>query len=93
MVCSLPGSSVHGISQERILELGCHFLLQEIFLVWELNLCLLHWQANSLPLNHQRSSPVSPMLLVVIVMVVPGFYLLAYVAYFGVQSSSLLLTR
>ena len=24
----LPGSSVHGIFQARILELGCHFLLQ-----------------------------------------------------------------
>ena len=29
---SLPGSSVHGISQARILELGCHSLLQRIFL-------------------------------------------------------------
>ena len=28
---SLPGSSVHGIFQARILEMGCHFLLQEIF--------------------------------------------------------------
>ena len=26
--CSLPGSSVHGISQAGILELACHFLLQ-----------------------------------------------------------------
>ena len=26
-----PGSSDHGISQARILELGCHFLLQGIF--------------------------------------------------------------
>ena len=30
MTCSLPGSSVHGISQARILE-WCHFLLQGIF--------------------------------------------------------------
>ena len=30
--CGLPGSSVHGISQARILRVGCHFLLQEIFL-------------------------------------------------------------
>ena len=29
MDCSLPGSSVHGILQARILE--CHFLLQGIF--------------------------------------------------------------
>ena len=32
MDCSLPGSSVHGIFQARILEhLGGHFLLQGIF--------------------------------------------------------------
>ena len=30
MDCSLPGSSVHGISQARILEWVCHFLLQWI---------------------------------------------------------------
>ena len=28
MNCSPPSSSVHGISQARILEWGCHFLLQ-----------------------------------------------------------------
>ena len=33
--------------------LGCHFLLQGIFLTQELNLCLLHWQADSLLLSHQ----------------------------------------
>ena len=48
MNCSLPGSSVHGILQARILEWtimtfpnqgsNLHFL------------CLLHWQAGSLPL-------------------------------------------
>jgi len=32
---------------------GCHFLLQEIFLTQELNPCLLHWQMDSLPLSHQ----------------------------------------
>ena len=32
MDCSPPGSSVHGILQARILEKGCHFLLQGIFL-------------------------------------------------------------
>ena len=35
--CSPPGSSVHGISQARILELGCHFCLQGIFLTQGLN--------------------------------------------------------
>ena len=111
MDCSLPGSSVHGIFQARVLEwgaiakwsqivwqflknlkqnyhmcvlscsvvsnslqlhglyparllcpwdfpgkntgVGCHSLLQGIFLTQGLNLhllCLLHWQADSLPL-------------------------------------------
>ena len=39
--CSLLGSSVHGISQARILEWGCHFLLQGIFPH------LLRWQVDS----------------------------------------------
>ena len=34
---------------------GCHFLLQGIFLAWGLNLHFLHWQAGSLPLSHQGS--------------------------------------
>ena len=57
MHCSPPGSSVHGIFQVRILEC-CHFLLQGIFLTQGLNLhllCLLHWQADSLPLSHMGS--------------------------------------
>ena len=52
---SLPGSSVYGILQARILE--C--LLQGIFLTQGLNpwlLCLLHWQAGSLPLAPLGSS-------------------------------------
>ena len=36
-------------------RVGCHFLLQGIFLTWGSNMCLLHWQADSLPLSHQRS--------------------------------------
>ena len=31
MDCSLPGSSVHGILQARILQGGCYSLLQGIF--------------------------------------------------------------
>ena len=49
--CSLPDSSVHGIFQARI-GMGCHFLLQGIFLTQESNPCLLsllHWQVDSLP--------------------------------------------
>ena len=35
---------------------GC-FLLQGIFLDQGSNFCLLHWQADSLPLSHQGSPP------------------------------------
>ena len=34
---------------------GCHFLLQGIFLTQGLNLCLLCWQVDSLPLRHLGS--------------------------------------
>ena len=49
MDCSLPGSSLHGMFQT---ELGCHFFLQGIFPTRGSNaslLCLLYWQAGSLP--------------------------------------------
>ena len=51
--CSPPGSSVHGIFQAGSTEVGCHFLLQGIFLTQGLNvplLCLLLWPVDSLPL-------------------------------------------
>ena len=38
--------------------MGCHFLLQRVFLTQASNPCLLHlpcWQANSLPLSHLGS--------------------------------------
>ena len=35
---------------------GCHFLLQGIFLTQQLNPCLLHWQEDSLPLSHVGNS-------------------------------------
>ena len=50
---SPPGSSVHGISQGKNTEVGCYFLFQGIFPTQELNLCLQHWQVDSLPLSHQ----------------------------------------
>ena len=53
MGCSPPGSFVYGILQARILELGCHALLQGIFPTRGVQLrvfCLLCWQADSLPL-------------------------------------------
>ena len=49
MGCSPPGSSVHGISQGRNTGVGCHFILQGMFLTQGLNPHL-HWQADSLPL-------------------------------------------
>ena len=41
MDCSLSGSSIHGILDKNT-GVGCHFLLQGIFLTQELNLGLLH---------------------------------------------------
>ena len=35
--------------------MGCHFLLQGIFLIQELSPSLLYWQAASVPLCHQGS--------------------------------------
>ena len=53
MDCSLLGSSAHWIFPGKNTRVGCHFLLQGIFPTQESNpglLCLLHWQADSLPL-------------------------------------------
>ena len=49
MDSSPPGSSVHGITQAKILEWVA------ISSSWGLNPHLLHWQADSLPLNHLGS--------------------------------------
>ena len=58
---------LHGLYLARLLGpwdflgkntgVGCHFLLQGIFLTQGLNSHLLHWQAESLPLCHLRSPP------------------------------------
>ena len=53
MDCSPPGSSVHRISQIRLLEWVA--ILQGIFLIQGSNLLLLPWQVDILPLNHQGS--------------------------------------
>ena len=63
----------HGLWPNRLLcpwdfpgkntGVGCHFLLQGIFLTQGSNLHLLHllcWQADSLPLTHQRSPWIRP---------------------------------
>ena len=55
---SLSGSSVHGISQARILEwIAISFSRRSSWSFWTrgLNWHLLHWQAGSLPLSHQGS--------------------------------------
>ena len=38
-------------SRQEHWRVGCHTLLQGIFLTQGLTLCLLHWQADSLPLS------------------------------------------
>ena len=51
--CSPPGSSVPGDSSGKNTGMGCHTLLQGIFLTQGSNPCLLyflHWQVGSLPL-------------------------------------------
>ena len=41
--CTLPGFSVHGISQARILDWVAVSFFQGIFQTQGLNPCLLHW--------------------------------------------------
>ena len=58
MDCRLPGSSVDGDSPGKNNGVGCHFLLQGIFLTQASSLHLLYflaWQADSLPLSHPGS--------------------------------------
>ena len=59
MDCSPASSSVYGSILARlccqVTGVNCHFLLQGILQLQGSNLCLLwllHWQENSLPLNH-----------------------------------------
>ena len=68
--CSPPGFSVLGILHKNT-GIGYHFLLQGIFLDQGLNLCLLHWHADSLPLNHQGSVSVYSLLSRVRLLVTP----------------------
>ena len=56
MDCGQPGSSVHRISQTGNTGVGSYSLFQGIFPTQGSNPCLLHWQADSLALNHQGSS-------------------------------------
>ena len=49
MDCSLPGSPCPWDFPDKNTGVGCHSLLQEIFLTQGLNLGFLHWQVGSLP--------------------------------------------
>ena len=55
MDCSPPGSSVHGILQARTLEWIAISFSRAPSQPRGLNPCLLHWQADSLPLSHPGS--------------------------------------
>ena len=67
MDCSLPGSSVHGIFQARILEWVAVSFSRGFVLTQESNQCLLqllHWQADSLPLSHLGGPPFASSLVI-----------------------------
>ena len=53
MDCSLPGSSIHGTFQARM---GCHFLLQGIFLTQGRSPGLLHYRQTLLLSEPQKST-------------------------------------
>ena len=52
---SLPGSSIHGIFPGKNTGVGCHFLLQGIYLTQGSNLGLLHCRQTLYHLSHQGS--------------------------------------
>ena len=58
MDCSLPGSSVHGDSQGKNTIVGCHTLLQGIFLTQELSPDLPHCRQILYHLNKQGSPQI-----------------------------------
>ena len=53
--CSPPGSSVHGILQDKSTGVGCHALLQGIFPTQGSNPGLSHYEQILYHLSHQRS--------------------------------------
>ena len=59
MDCSLPGSSVHGIFQARVLVVGCHFFLQWTFPTQGSDLGLPHCRQTLYRLSHQGSPLLS----------------------------------
>ena len=57
--CRPLDSSVHGISQAKVLEQVAIPVSRGIFLTQGLNPSLLHWQTDSLSLSHQGSPLIS----------------------------------
>ena len=55
MVCSPPGSFCPWDFPVKNTKVGCHLFLQGIFPTQGLNLHLLHWQVNYLPLSYLGS--------------------------------------
>ena len=55
MDCSLPGSSIHGLFQARILEWVPISFSRGIFPTQVSHPCFLRWQVDSLPLSHKGS--------------------------------------
>jgi len=53
MDCSPPGTSVHGDSPGNNTGVGCHFLLQGIFLTQGSNLGLPHFRQILYQLSHE----------------------------------------
>ena len=62
MDCSPPGSSIHGIFPGKNTGVGCHFLLQEIFLTQGLNPGLPHCRQMLYQLRHQVSPTTKTLL-------------------------------
>ena len=60
MDCSLPGSSVHGDSPGKNIEVGCHALLQGIFPTQGLNPGLLHCRWILYSLSYQGRDSDNP---------------------------------
>ena len=59
MDCSLPGSTVHGDSPSKNTGVGCHALLQGIFLTQRSNSGLPHCRQILYHLSHQESSKLT----------------------------------
>ena len=78
---SNPAAYVHGIFSGKNTGVGSHFLLQGIFLTQGLNLrllCLLYWQAGSLPL-----APPGVLSFLIRVFIFSGYVLDIYNTFYG----------